>query len=328
MPYLLALLLLLFSLPASAITKAELSTQKERIQTLLKETQVEQERLAEEKESLFAQEIAAKETFKTKLSTFHDATKMMLRLRRMPKEALAAQGVLTLSHKRNKLMSIGQENLQKELSSLTASLSEYLRLKELIDRKEVLLSIVHEDIAGMQTAVRSIEGHMSGKRPISASRLAHLEKDVKRLMRQKNLSRFFVEQAQKQTLQVPEDSEKAMPVTGRITRTFREEDAFGLHSDGIDIETKSGTEVMPTRSGVVVYSGPFKDYGTVLIIDHGNELYSVYGNLKRAYVEEGATLTENTPLGILPSEGTPTLYFEIREKGRSIDPVTWLKRSS
>ncbi|MDE0723482.1 MAG: peptidoglycan DD-metalloendopeptidase family protein [Alphaproteobacteria bacterium] len=325
MPYILAILFTLLSVQTFALTATQLKAQKVRIESLMQETVQEKENLAREKASLFTQETEAKETFQTKLHTFHDTTKMMLKLRRMPKEALAVQGILTLSHKRNRLLSMGQDNLQGELSSLTASLSEYLKLKELIEHKEILLEIVHGDIAGMQTAVKTIENHLNGSHPISKKRLKTLETDIVRLIKQKNLSRFFVEQAKEQTLEVSQQGDKAMPVSGRITRKFREEDALGLHSDGIDIQTGAGSEVMPTQSGKVVYSGPFKDYGTVVILDHGSDLYSVYGNLGIAYTKEGETLTEKTPLGTLPKTGKPTLYFEIRKKGHSIDPVAWLK---
>ncbi len=328
MSRILALLLVLVSVQSFALTEAQLKEQKERIKSLMQETVMEKENLAREKESLFSQETEARENFKTKLHTFHNTTKMMLKLRRMPKEAMAAQGILTLSHKRNRLLSMGQDNLQDELSSLTTSLSEYLKLKELIERKEVLLDIVHSDIAGMQTALGTIEGHIDGSKPISKKRLRTLEADIKRLIKQKNLSRFFVEQAKKQTLEVSPESNKAMPVNGRITRKFREEDALGLHADGIDIQTNAGAEVMPTQNGKVVYSGPFKDYGTVVILEHGLDVYSVYGNLETSYVKEGDVLTEKTPVGILPQQNKPSLYFEIRKKGRSVDPIAWLKSST
>ncbi len=74
--------------------------------------------------------------------------------------------------------------------------------------------------------------------------------------------------------------------------------------------------------------GPLSGYGTLVIVDHGDKTYSLYGHLGSALVHKGDRVDAATTLGLAgrnPS-GNPSLYFELRVDGKVVDPVQWLKR--
>ncbi|HDN95370.1 MAG TPA: hypothetical protein ENG76_04775, partial [Nitrospirae bacterium] len=82
-------------------------------------------------------------------------------------------------------------------------------------------------------------------------------------------------------------------------------------------------------SGRVVYSDWFKGYGLLLIINHGKGYHSLYGNLSEIFHKTGDIINEGTAVGNVGNSSilnVPTLYFEIRYKGKPIDPVKWLKK--
>lgn len=97
--------------------------------------------------------------------------------------------------------------------------------------------------------------------------------------------------------------------------------------NGIEIAAAAGTPVQAIHPGTVSYAEPFAGLGSVVIIDHGSNAYSVYGYLEAIAVAQGATIDAGTELGRVGSApaGPPALYFEIRIDGHSVDPIQWLR---
>lgn len=104
------------------------------------------------------------------------------------------------------------------------------------------------------------------------------------------------------------------------TRTFR---------SGIDIEAGEGTEITAVYAGRVVYTGWFKGYGNLIILDHGNEYYTLYAHLAEIGVKEGEEVRQGQRIGTVGDTGSltgPRLYFEVRYQGKPQDPEQWLRQ--
>jgi murein DD-endopeptidase MepM/ murein hydrolase activator NlpD len=73
------------------------------------------------------------------------------------------------------------------------------------------------------------------------------------------------------------------PAAGRVVSTFGEQvhPRFGTRTfkNGIDIDAGEGTEIMAVYGGYVVYTGWFKGYGNLIILDHGNDYYTLYAHV-------------------------------------------------
>ena len=99
---------------------------------------------------------------------------------------------------------------------------------------------------------------------------------------------------------------------------------------GIEISCRPGEPVRALFSGKVVYSAWFRGYGQMIVIDHGDEYLSIYGQLGDRLVEAGSEVDRDTPIAHTGGEGTfgvTGLYFELRHKGQAEDPRPWLRRS-
>lgn len=98
---------------------------------------------------------------------------------------------------------------------------------------------------------------------------------------------------------------------------------------GIDISAPSGQTVTAVKSGSVVYAGWFKGYGMLVMVDHGNGIYSLYAHLANISVGKGQTVNTGTPLGTVGDTGfttEPCLHFELRIDGQPVNPSGWLRR--
>jgi lipoprotein NlpD len=109
------------------------------------------------------------------------------------------------------------------------------------------------------------------------------------------------------------------PTRGKVVRGFGDDPS----AKGIDITGDRGQIVVASRGGKVVYSGSaLKGYGELIIIKHDEQYLSAYGYNRRRLVEEGATVVAGQPIAEMGDgpEQRPLLHYEIREKGRPVDP--------
>jgi septal ring factor EnvC (AmiA/AmiB activator) len=120
------------------------------------------------------------------------------------------------------------------------------------------------------------------------------------------------------------------PVQGRVAVAFGQ--PSGRPGDiaarnGVEIAAAAGAPVAAVHPGTVSYAESFTGLGNVVIIDHGSNAYSVYGYLEPIGVGPGTIVDAGAELGRVGSApaGPPTLYFELRVDGRSVDPIQWLK---
>ena len=98
--------------------------------------------------------------------------------------------------------------------------------------------------------------------------------------------------------------------------------------NGLEISLAEGQPVRSMHDGTVAFAGPFTGYGNLVIVDHGDGAYSLYGHLRSTRVQRGARVDANAEVGESgrnPS-GNPALYFELRVDGKPVDPVQWLRK--
>ena len=111
-----------------------------------------------------------------------------------------------------------------------------------------------------------------------------------------------------------------LPAAGKLTTRFGEADRFGATSRGVTVQTRPGAAVVAPRGGTIVFAGPFKGYGLILIVEHGNGYHSLIAGLGRIDTAVGRKVASGEPLAVMPSDGNPDLYFELRRNGQPINP--------
>ena len=123
------------------------------------------------------------------------------------------------------------------------------------------------------------------------------------------------------------------PLEGPVLTRFgmQRHPQFGtmVYRRGIEIQAHEGESVRAVRNGQVAYADWYKGYGKLLILDHGNGFYSLYGNLSRLDLSKGEWAAGGQVIGLAGDTGSlkgSKLYFEIRRNGEAQDPLQWLAK--
>ena len=98
--------------------------------------------------------------------------------------------------------------------------------------------------------------------------------------------------------------------------------------NGVGIAAPSGAAVKAVAGGEVMVAEPIGTYGLTVIVQHGGGDYSVYGSLSRTDVQKGQQVIKGQVIGavgVSDPDFDAHLHFEIRPKGRAIDPLVWLR---
>jgi septal ring factor EnvC (AmiA/AmiB activator) len=103
-----------------------------------------------------------------------------------------------------------------------------------------------------------------------------------------------------------------------------------VFKNGIEIKAADSDQPRAVAGGDVVYADWFKGYGLLLIINHGNGYHSLYGHLSEISFKSGDIVERGAVVGRIGVSGVlnvPSLYFEIRYKGKPLDPLQWLSKN-
>ena len=120
----------------------------------------------------------------------------------------------------------------------------------------------------------------------------------------------------------------AWPTKGVITLEFGQSSLYQPVHTGIDIAGKLDDPVTPAMDGTVIYAGEiFWGFGKHIIIDHGNNVQTIYGHLDKIYVYKGQKVTTNEVIGGQGQTGWATgvhLHFQVNIYGVPVNPRVFL----
>ncbi len=126
-----------------------------------------------------------------------------------------------------------------------------------------------------------------------------------------------------------------LPLRGQQILGFGDEDRFGETSQGLHIGTQADTRVVAPADGWVLYAGPFRSYGQVIILDLGDGYRMILAGMSRINVALGQFVLMGEPIAAMGERGStvladgstqtpqPVLFVELREDGRPIDSSSW-----
>ncbi len=121
------------------------------------------------------------------------------------------------------------------------------------------------------------------------------------------------------------------PVNGQMSSDFGwRKDPYSKKSRfhaGIDIAAKQGTPIHVPQNGWVVYSGPYKGYGNVVVVQHDANVYTLYGHTYQYFVKKGQPVYAGQVIALVGSTGRstgPHLHFEVRQNQGYVNPKDYL----
>lgn len=237
------------------------------------------------------------------------------------------------------------KNLQASLERNERDLNLTMKEQEILLSKKTALE---DEQAKLEATHKSKEQDLSSAREKLKQAKQELEDlknsaaQMEKLLKQAERERSIQERKQGITTQKKDNlnvSKKSLPwpLNGQVISKFGKEYNNQLKTwifrDGIKIAAPAGTVVRTVENGKVIFAGPFRSYGQVIIIDHGLGFFTIYGFLQdmKAYV--GQTLQRGAIIGTCGydrqgtavGQGKAALYFEVRSGTQALDPLIYLQ---
>ncbi|ABC64740.1 murein hydrolase activator EnvC family protein [Erythrobacter litoralis] len=114
-----------------------------------------------------------------------------------------------------------------------------------------------------------------------------------------------------------------LPVTGRTVAGFGSVADSGIRSEGLTLAPRAGAQVIAPAAGRVVFAGPYRGFGRIVIIDHGAGWTSLVTGLARSDVDVGEELVGGAPLGVAAVD-EPAVTLELRRDGTPVNPLDFI----
>lgn len=115
------------------------------------------------------------------------------------------------------------------------------------------------------------------------------------------------------------------PARGQIITAYGQETSKGVSSKGIIIKTRRQAQVISPYDGTVIFAGPFRGYGNLIIVEHGQGYLSLLAGLENIDCELGQMLLAGEPVGQMPDNSEAKLYVELRKDNHPINPMMWIE---
>ncbi len=202
-----------------------------------------------------------------------------------------------------------REELVKDQGQWQRSIAEVQRKREEIDKgkdaKQTLLKSIRNQRVVYQKVIGELEDRAKG-----------LQALIGKLEKEKSAVAYSRPRPEGTRAKV------ALPVQGKVISLFKEKG-----QNGIEIQAPMGAEIRSIFPGKVLYSDWFKGFGNVVIIDHGDRLFTVSGYASQLLKKAGENVSQGEAVALVGGEGSlkgPCLYFEIRHHGKPQDPLHWL----
>jgi murein hydrolase activator len=251
-------------------------------------------------------------------------------------------------------VSVGeQKDPSAAMSMLSFLVTHDARMIRRFQESRVELSLRNEQLAERQTQIAAAAKVIEQQRKAVAAAQTEKQRLLTRLRREESgsevqiaeleekarrLERLVTVLANQQSGVVAAQDVRtfrgalAWPVEGKVIERFgrQRNPKFATYTtnNGLKIEAAPRTDVRAVFQGTVLFTQWFRGYGNLIILDHGNRVFSLYGNLNGPSVAVGDRITTGqTIAGVGESEESESgyLYFEIRQDNRPEDPKEWLR---
>lgn len=212
-----------------------------------------------------------------------------------------------------------------------------------LDANAVELTRQAQRLQDQQAALSRSEKTLRAERGAQRELIASLKAETvsrteqrKRLLTDRaRLESLLAELAKRSTAQdgsgfVANKGKLPMPLQARISKAYGSKRNDGeLTWNGVLFSAATGTSVQAVYQGKVVFANWLRGYGLLLIVDHGGSYMTLYGHADSLYKNVGDWVESGEPVasaGLSGGAQNAGLYFEVRHKGKTLDPINWLQR--
>lgn len=335
-------------------TKAELEGQRKSIADMRKDLRAHELDIAKNAKALNLAAQSVKENEQQQRE--QQAKAQQLQAEQIKRQTLLAaqlkSAYMAGSHDYSKMLLNQQDTAKIER---TLSYYNYLnkaRIEQLEELKALQIKIAENQAELEQTKLRLVELHNEQKKRQQAliaaqeQRKRNLNK-LQSALKETKSSIDYLKENEKTLVTAIEELEKERnekvellglqsskgkldwPTKGKLRHSFGQRKHGNIDWKGVLIGAKEGSNVKSVQNGQVVYADWLNGFGWVIAIDHGDGFMSLYGHAQTLLRDVGDLVREGEVIALVGQSGgqtDPGLYFEIRHKGRAVNPVKWCRR--
>ncbi|HYC24197.1 MAG TPA: peptidoglycan DD-metalloendopeptidase family protein [Candidatus Bathyarchaeia archaeon] len=203
--------------------------------------------------------------------------------------------------------------------------------RELASNRHLLHELEREQRTGEYTALRAVASDDPAVRQLSLAALELNALEVRRLrevcdrLADRRLELREVHRAN--FAPGPPIEPRLPPVDGRVVAGFHQTGLsphLRTYHRGVAIRTRPGETVRATAAGRIAFASELAGFGPVVVISHGRRTFSIYGKIAEPLVVRGMQVDPGEPIARSGDE-PGLLFFAVRERGKALDPVAWLR---
>ena len=250
-----------------------------------------------------------------------------------------ARAVEELENRQAGIRSVSEERLKQSRELARIQREEESERKDLLKEKrdrQLALGQLQSEIRTQQNRIEKLKKDQARLSSLVSSIDERLEKERRQEAEAAKRQAAARKKQQASAPYVPQSGsfgklkgKLTRPVKGRIVGTFgtARSDQPGAQWQGLQFRAQEGAEVSACAPGKVVFSDWLRGFGNLIIIDHGNTYMSIYANNEALFKNVGDVVKQGETISSVGSSGgvgEPGLYFELRYKGKPINPQPWL----
>lgn len=282
-------------------------------------------RLTSEITNLQEQENSVTKQLKKQIEGFNQTAQTIVRVERLPLQALAFSGDLRSGHQRQFVITQGRRSLSDKIDDSRVSLKGLQAIQKKREESLGKIMALEEKQANRKKHLNKLFASQLKLLRLSNKEQAALLEESHKMKQAKALQDLLAlrKTATHKVTKVSQNYGK-LPTKGHISRKFQEKNELGIKSRGVTIESIPGADVVAMKDGRVIYNGPFRDYGQIIILEHDEKLHSLYSGALKSELKLGDFIRSGQRISSMPEDENPKLYIEVRSEGKAINPRPWL----
>lgn len=325
-------------------TRRELEVLQGRSTDLAEKLQQSERRVSKEEHALqeITLELADKEKkFEARKAEYARTVSTLLRMQDMPVTALFAQkdnlphllNTASVLEQTNKAVAERAQQLREDLVQLKMLKVAATARRNRTHTETVALDAERDKLAAAIKERQQIQAQLTRDRGQAEQKIASLSREseslqtlIAKLDAQARAEAAKAKQSQPKPGRIAKGNLR-LPVAGDLIHRFGEQKTANETYRGLVIRSRAGATVIAPEAGEIVFTGPFRDYGNIVLIKHANNYISLMSGLGKTTASLNQKVIRGEPVATMAAEKSPELYVELRdESAKPIDPGNWFAK--